>query len=62
MSSNIHSLLDKAVDILGNFRSASYVIYVCTIFLKQSDNLLASEELNAGHCLFIPDGDTNLRR
>jgi hypothetical protein len=55
MSANVHCLLYQTVDILGNLGSTS-------ILLKETDDLLTSEELNAGNSFLISDSNTDLGR
>jgi hypothetical protein len=55
MPTDLYSLLDKHVQILGNFGGK-------TVGLKHSDDLLSSDRLNLSDTIGIPQDNTNLRR
>jgi hypothetical protein len=55
MLTDLNSLLDKHVKILGDLGGKS-------IGLEDANNLLSSDRLDLGNTIGIPEDDTNLRR
>ena len=53
MLSDVHSLLDQVVEILGDLRSE-------TVFLQDSEDFAASHTLDLGDTVAISKGDTDL--
>ena len=52
--SDIHCLLDQMVQVLRNLRSKS-------VFLQDSENLIAGDTLNLGDAIVVSENDADLR-